>query len=149
VRRRWWWLAWRIGGRRVRGCRVLVFDGAGQVLLIRHSYGSARWTLPGGGFARGEDPAAAARREVREETGCTLAEAVSLGLAADAAEMGLHEVHLVAGWTAGHPVPDGREIMAAQFFALDRLPQPMAARLAADLPGFVTRAKAARPRPPG
>ena len=129
----------------MRGCRALVFDPAEHLLLVRHSYGPAEWTLPGGGIARGEDACAAARREVREETGCRLAEACGLGLAADAAAMGLHEVELVAGWTSDPAVPDGREIMAAAFFALDALPAPMAPRLAAALPGYVTRARAARP----
>ena len=42
----------------------LVRDGA-HVLLVRHVEG--RWTLPGGAMEPGERPAAAARRETREE----------------------------------------------------------------------------------
>src|SRR3954470_4208287 len=41
----------------------------GQVLLVRHSYGFQHWTLPGGGWKRGETLGDAARREVREELG--------------------------------------------------------------------------------
>jgi 8-oxo-dGTP diphosphatase len=53
---------------RVGAYAVVVRDGA--VLLARW-IGSdpPRWTLPGGGLDHGEDPAAAAVREVREETG--------------------------------------------------------------------------------
>ena len=42
------------------------------VLLVRIAPGyvdEGMWTLPGGGIAFGEDPAAGARREVEEETG--------------------------------------------------------------------------------
>jgi 8-oxo-dGTP pyrophosphatase MutT (NUDIX family) len=47
-------------------CIVVRDDGAR--LLIRHSYRGG-WSAPGGLLKRGEDPAAAARRETREETG--------------------------------------------------------------------------------
>src|SRR3954471_7986104 len=50
------------------GVRVLVCDGAGAVLLVRHSY-TAGWHLPGGAVDPGESLAAAAARELREETG--------------------------------------------------------------------------------
>jgi len=146
LRLRWWWLGRRLGRAPVRGCRVLVFDVHERLLLIRHSYGARHWTLPGGGLAREETALAAARREVREECSCTIAEAVALGLAADAAS-GVHEVHLIAGWTADAAVADGREIVQARFFAVDALPDGLSEKLARHLPGYLTKAKAARPGP--
>jgi ADP-ribose pyrophosphatase YjhB (NUDIX family) len=97
---------------------------------------------------RGEGALAAASREVAEECACRLADPVLLGLAADTISGARHEVHLVAGWTLDAPLPDGREIVEAGFFAIDALPARVSERLAADLPGYVTRAKAALPPPP-
>jgi 8-oxo-dGTP pyrophosphatase MutT (NUDIX family) len=50
------------------GAHALLVDGAGKVLLARHSYMKG-WSLPGGGVARGEPPVDALRRELREEIG--------------------------------------------------------------------------------
>ena len=50
------------------GAAGLVIDGRGQVLLVRHSY-KAGWSLPVGGVERGEPPAVAVLRELKEEVG--------------------------------------------------------------------------------
>jgi 8-oxo-dGTP pyrophosphatase MutT (NUDIX family) len=50
------------------GVKCVLTDGD-QVLLVRHTYGSRLWDLPGGGRHRGERPIDAARREMREELG--------------------------------------------------------------------------------
>lgn len=139
VRLRWWKLA----GSKVRGCRVLVLDAEERVLLIRHSYGSGQWMLPGGGLGRREDPVTGGAREVREETGVRLYMAVSLGRTDDPAS--LHETHLIAGWTDDQPRPDGREILEAGFFPADALPPNRSERVAALLANWLRAAKAARP----
>jgi ADP-ribose pyrophosphatase YjhB (NUDIX family) len=55
------------------GAYALVPD-AERLLLTRYA-GSGRWSLPGGGIDHGEQPIDAVHREVREETGLTLADA--------------------------------------------------------------------------
>lgn len=46
-------------------------NGTGLEICLISTRGSTRWQLPKGHLAPGESPADAARREVREETGCT------------------------------------------------------------------------------
>ncbi|HVU61770.1 MAG TPA: NUDIX domain-containing protein [Mycobacteriales bacterium] len=50
---------------------AVVRDAGGRLLLVRRGTPPAQgsWTLPGGRVEPGENPAAAAAREVREETG--------------------------------------------------------------------------------
>ncbi len=93
VRRRWW----RIAKVRLQGCRVLAFDAQGRVLLIRHSYGSGNWMLPGGGLGHREDPLAAALRELAEETGLALVGARHFAEVEEPLYGTTNRVHLVAG----------------------------------------------------
>lgn len=60
---------------RRQAARLLLLDPQERILLVRHRPGEGRavWTAPGGGLAPGEDHAAAARREAREELGIELA----------------------------------------------------------------------------
>lgn len=58
--------------RRQRIAAYALLTRDGEVLLTRMSDRTrihGRWTLPGGGIDHGEDPRAALRREVHEETG--------------------------------------------------------------------------------
>jgi 8-oxo-dGTP pyrophosphatase MutT (NUDIX family) len=61
------------------GVTGLVLDGAGRVLLVRHSY-MAGWSLPGGGVDRGEPPDVAVLRELKEEVGLDGGAAELIGL---------------------------------------------------------------------
>jgi len=47
---------------------ALFLDGRGRILLVHPTYKNT-WDIPGGYVERGESPAAACRREVREELG--------------------------------------------------------------------------------
>jgi len=118
LRKRWW----RIRRPHILGCRVMALDGEGRVLLIRHSYGSRMWMLPGGGVGRSEDTLAAAVRELREETSCVLEEARRIATLVESLSGARNEVHVVTGRVSGEARADGREVIEARFFALDAMP---------------------------
>jgi 8-oxo-dGTP diphosphatase len=62
---------WFLRRPEVRGVKCVITDGD-RVLLVRHTYGSRSWDLPGGSIKRGEEPADAARREMHEELGVSI-----------------------------------------------------------------------------
>ncbi|MDP1630071.1 MAG: NUDIX hydrolase [Caulobacter sp.] len=105
---------------------VVCFRGA-EVLLIKrgNSPRKGQWSLPGGRIEWGETSAAAALRELKEETGID-ADLVGLIDVVDAVitsrETGEVTRHYImvdyaARWTAGEPVA-GDDAVEARFFSL-------------------------------
>jgi len=118
ARKRWF----RWAKSKTAGVTVIGLDGEERVFLVRHSYGSGRWSLPGGGLGRGEDPFDCARREMREELGCGLEE-VELAAQFDEVLYGApHRAFVFTARFAGEPRIDGREVIDSGWFALDALP---------------------------
>ena len=74
---------------------AVVFDEAGRVLLVKRGRppGVGRWSLPGGRIERGEPPADAVVREVREETGIEARVVCALGVVALEAEGHTFAIH--------------------------------------------------------
>lgn len=100
---------------------IIVHDR--KVLLFKHVFWTAaRWGLPGGGVEKGEDPAAAIVREVREECGFE----VDIVRRLDATPSGksTYFVCAVPG-LIGHPPPRrlSFEILDAAWFTPDALPR--------------------------
>ncbi len=71
-------LYWFVFRPRTTGVKCLICC-QDEVLLIRNSYGTNIWTLPGGGVKRAETPLAAIIREVLEEVGVEGGEWKELG----------------------------------------------------------------------
>jgi ADP-ribose pyrophosphatase YjhB (NUDIX family) len=116
------WLYPRLGVR-TRGVKVMVFNPAGELLLVRHSYGnSSEFLIPGGGLRPFEAPEKGAAREIREEVGMTLSDLKLAGRFHSKAEGWGDTVHLFTALGLGPPKPDNLEIEEARFFPLDALP---------------------------
>lgn len=117
------WRCWR--KTPIAGVSVIITNLGGDVLLLKHSYGPAVWSLPGGGLARGEDPLEAARREVREELGVELARIEPVGTLEEVLSGSPHTAHIFAAVCDRRPQPDGREVTVARFFPSHSLPEPL------------------------
>lgn len=135
------WRRWRRVP--IAGVSVVVTNLAGDVLLLKHSYGPAVWALPGGGLRRGEDPADCARREVGEELGIALARLEAVTVLEEVLSGSPHTAHIFTGVCDRQPRPDGREVLEARFFPPHSLPEPLGrttrARIAAWRGRGVTR----------
>ena len=107
------------------GCCVIATDDRGQVLMVRHSYGSGKWCLPAGGLKRGEDPEKCARREMREELDCRMDGLRLVGVLDETFHGAPNRVHVLAGAILSEPRADRREIAEARFFPLHSLPHPL------------------------
>ena len=117
------WRKWR--GTPIAGVSVVLTNQAGEILLLRHSYGPPVWALPGGGLKRGEDPAKCAMREVYEELGVKLAALEPFSALKEELSGSPHTAHLFTALCDVQPVPDGREVVEACFFPAHALPDQL------------------------
>lgn len=117
------WRRWR--KTPIAGVSVIVTNLGGDVLLLKHSYGPAVWSLPGGGLGKGEDPADAARREVREELGVELVRIEPVGILEEVLSGSPHTAHIYTAVCDRRPQPDLREVTEARFFPSHSLPEPL------------------------
>ncbi len=116
-------LVHRVFRVRTRGAKVMVFNPAGELLLIRNSYGRTHLhVLPGGGIGRRETPEAAAAREVREEVGLEVRRLVRVSEHFNGAEGKRDTITLFTALADGTPSIDNLEVEEARFFPLDALP---------------------------
>jgi 8-oxo-dGTP pyrophosphatase MutT (NUDIX family) len=102
---------------------VALRDGAGRVLLARHSEGDV-WLLPGGSVEPGETPADAAVREMWEETGLLVRLTRLVGVFGGPEYIvryrnGDRTSYVSATFEAalgtGHARPDGAELLELRF----------------------------------
>jgi 8-oxo-dGTP pyrophosphatase MutT (NUDIX family) len=126
-------LAYRVAAQLLRVLRPLVpidwggvkcvLTSSGRVLLVRHTYGSRGWDLPGGGRRRGESPVDAARREMREELGLDGLDWRALGQLRAHAERHLQTLQIYGAEVSEPALTlDLGELSVARWFEPERLP---------------------------
>ena len=119
---------WRkFSGITAEGVTIIASNPQGDILLVRHSYGPQGWYFPGGGIGRKETAEHAARREMREETGCRVTDLKLVGILNEEISGAPHRAHIFSTVVDAAPEPDGREIVEARFFAIRLLPEAMSA----------------------
>lgn len=104
---------------RVRCAGAVVHDAGGRLLLVRRANEPSRglWSLPGGRIEPGESAAAAAAREVAEETGLT----VEVGALVCTADLGPYVVEDFAATVTGGTLRAGDDALDAAFFTPDEV----------------------------
>ncbi|MXO87020.1 NUDIX domain-containing protein [Altererythrobacter aurantiacus] len=112
----------------LRSVHVIGTTPEGKLLLIRQSYGAGHWTLPGGGMRKDEEAEAAARRELREETGCEPARLAHVATFAEEVLGTESTAHLYTATLSDMPRVDCREVIEARFFPTHSLPEPLSAQ---------------------
>jgi 8-oxo-dGTP pyrophosphatase MutT (NUDIX family) len=125
-------LWWRVRRPRHQGALVAIWVGE-RLLLLRQSYQPLA-AFPGGGVRAGEDPAAAARRELGEELRLR-PEPGDLRPVFTTTQLWDGRLDTVAffEWhldTEPDLVPDHREILTAAFVAPDQMPRRVSAPVA-------------------
>ena len=116
------WLTRRFQASFTASAAGLITNERGQVLLANHVLRPrSGWGMPGGFMDKGEQPEAALRREIREETGLELA---NIRLA----RIRTMQRHLEIIFTArgvGEASVKSREITELAWFDLDAMPPDM------------------------
>ncbi len=115
-------------GSAILGAACAIFDARGRALLVRHTYGRHEWSLPGGLVEPNESPAAAAERELHEETGLALSVGPLTGVYFEPGhEFGpmLHFVFRCDASGAPAPAAQPPEIDVLGWYLLDELPAPI------------------------
>jgi ADP-ribose pyrophosphatase YjhB (NUDIX family) len=113
---------WVLSPKFIVGVVALVFDDAGRLLLLRHTYKHRYpWGLPGGGMDYGETTEQAALRELREEAGVEGEIVKLLGIRTDRKRRLIDAFYLCrAGDQHFQPSP---EIAEFGYFPITALPE--------------------------
>lgn len=98
---------------------AVVVNEEGKILLLDHFLRpGASWALPGGFIEANEQPEAAIKREIREETTLRLENVELLGVRT----IDRHIEILFRAEASGKPVPNSAEIKTAGWFSIEEMP---------------------------
>lgn len=113
-----------LGNRKfIIGIAALILNDRGEILLFKHTYRTdCNWGFPGGYLKGRENPAAAIQREVMEESGLVLKTLEVLEVIRSA-EMDRLEILFRAELVGELRFIPSYEVIEAQFFPLDQLPE--------------------------
>ena len=116
------WLTRRFHPTFTASAAGIITNDLGQVLLLDHVLRPVSgWGIPGGFMKRGEQPEAALRREIREETGIELSDV-------ELHRCRTHLSHIEILMTArgiGDPEVKSSEIRRLGWFDVDKMPAEM------------------------
>lgn len=100
----------------------IITNEKGEVLLLDHYLRpDSGWGVPGGFMEKGEQPEAAFRREIREETGLEIRDVEIHRVRT----LGRHIEVIYTAHAAGKPEARSREIRESRWFAPDDIPKEM------------------------
>lgn len=102
------------------GIFFVIKDYENKYLFVKHNYGMKKWSLPGGGWERGELTSDAGIRETLEESGFVTRPKKFIGIFSLKKSDGvviLYEADTVSGEIR----IDGAEISEAKFLSLDEI----------------------------
>jgi 8-oxo-dGTP diphosphatase len=103
---------------------AFVFDDEGRLLLLEHEFrADSRWGLPGGFLGKGEHPAEALERELREEVSLDVTD-VELYFARTLKKPRQVELYFACR-AASVPTPSSFEIRKAQWYDTNDLPDEL------------------------
>lgn len=102
------------------GVTGVIFNDKEQVLLLRHTYRKAEWSLPGGYIKAKEHPRNGLEREIEEESGFIVSADTRYKIRTDRDSARLDIVY-IGSYIGGEFRPSG-EVTEARFYSFDELP---------------------------
>jgi 8-oxo-dGTP diphosphatase len=120
------WLRWRMlwaGNQKfLIGVAAVILDENNRVLFFKHTYRPEMpWGIPGGWLKKNENPARAAEREIREESGMRVEVLHPVRVATREYGVGLDIIY--AGRFLGGDFNASAEVSEARFCALGEFPR--------------------------
>ncbi len=119
------WVLWTLPIKTKR-CRGIII-AEGDILLVRNWFSDQRWSLPGGGIHKGEKPASALIREIKEELSIKITKPLPVGQINQRSAGLIHRLDIFLVKLARKPVVKKQnfEIIDHCWFPVDLLPRDL------------------------